>query len=209
MYFNWSKSSLRYPHRNPITIHHSNLPSNTPQRWTKKCSINAKAGRFSISANLWRVLSWQIMFFIATFARKTLFRLGINSKAPGGSRRGDGRGKAIWIFQAISISIKSHLSHHISVSINVSLKDSRRGQDSTHISIILWLTSVFPLFFPLRVPASHRTAAYLWCFGRSSWRILKILDKLPRLPANCLPKIRKIMLKAFSMHYWWRLVAEL
>lgn len=35
----------------------------------------------------------------------------------------------------------------------------RRSQDSTHISIILWLTSVFPLFFPL--PASPRSAALL------------------------------------------------
>lgn len=89
MYFNWSKSSLRYPHPNPITsvIHQFNLPSNTPQRWTKKCSINANAGRFSISANLWRVLSWQIMFFIATFARKTLFRLGIKWKPRGGWKR--------------------------------------------------------------------------------------------------------------------------
>lgn len=213
MYFNWSKSSLRYPHPNPIsiTIHHSNLPSNTPQRWAKKCSINAKAGRFSISANLWRVLSWQIMFFIATFARKTLFRLGINSKAPGGSRRGDERGKAIWIFQAISISIKSHLSHHISVSINVSLKDSKRqgaGFDAHKHNFMAYQR--FSAFLPSsRVPSPRRTAAYLWCFGLSSWRILKILDKLPRLPANCLPKIRKIMLKAFSMHYWWRLVAEL
>lgn len=38
---------------------------------------------------------------------------------------------------------------------------SRRRQDSTHISIILWLTSVFPLFFPLCVPLRRRTAAYL------------------------------------------------
>lgn len=170
MYFNWSKSSLRYPHPNPIsiTIHHSNLPSNTPQRWTKKCSINANAGRFSISANLWRVLSWQIMFFIATFARKTLFRLGINSKAPGGSRGGNGRGKAIWIFQAISISIKSHLSHHISVSINVSLKDSKRGKEKPGFDAHKHNFMAYQRFSAF-LPSAHSLASPHCCLFMMFW----------------------------------------
>lgn len=160
MYLNWSKSSLRYPHPNPIsiTIHHSNLPSNTPQRWTKKCSINANAGRFSISANLWRVLSWQIMFFIATFARKTLFRLGINSKPKGGWKRQS----HLNISGNINFNKKPFIAPHKRKHKRI-LKGfqegERRSQDSTHISIILWLTSVFPLFFPL--PASPRPAALL------------------------------------------------